>query len=54
MDLLHVVLTKLGQKKKSRTGCVAQVVECLPHKPEALTSIPSTSKTKENNKKKQF
>jgi hypothetical protein len=31
-------------KRDSRTGRVAQVVECLPGKREALNSIPNASK----------
>jgi hypothetical protein len=31
---------------------VAQVIECLPHKDEALSSNPSTTKTKQTDNKK--
>jgi hypothetical protein len=41
-----------NKPKAKRAGGVAEVVECLPSKPEALSSNPSNSKKKKKKKKK--
>jgi hypothetical protein len=42
-----------NQAKSKKAGSVAQVVQCLPRKHQALNSIPSTERKREREERKE-